>query len=77
MQEMERPDGSVFKELFTELQVKDGAAQRRRELLEKQGMTFRKLEIVDRSKYLPHEGSKEVQRRVKQILRQAAAKLPA
>jgi hypothetical protein len=72
MQEMQRPDGSIFEELFTGKQVKEGAAQRRRELLEAQGYTFKSLREVPASKYMPHQGSKEVQRRVKQILRQAA-----
>lgn len=73
MQEMQRPDGSIFQELFTEQQVKDGTAKRRRELLEGFGMTFKKLEIVDRSKYFPHQGEREIARR---LARMEAATTP-
>ena len=72
MQEMQRPDGSIFQELFTEKQVNDGTAKRRREMLEAAGMTFTKLERVDANKYMPHQGNKEVARRVKRALRDAA-----
>lgn len=72
MQEMQRPDGSLFQELFTDKQVKDGTAARRRKMLESFGMTFKRLEQVDASKYMPHQGSKEIARRVKQALRQVS-----
>lgn len=72
MQEMQRPDGSSFQELFTEQQVKDGSVAKRRELLEALGYKFTKLERVDANKYMPHQGNKEVARRVKQALRDAA-----
>lgn len=71
MQEMQRPDGSLFQELFTGEQVKDGAAERRRKLLGSFGMTFKKLEEVDASKYSPHQNSREMERRVKQMLKAA------
>lgn len=71
MQEMQRPDGSIFQELFTEQQVRDGTVARRRGLLEKAGMTFRRLERVDSSKYLPHQGEREIARRLRRMARES------
>jgi hypothetical protein len=73
MQTMERPDGSLFQELFTDKQVKDGTVARRRKLLEKAGMTFKRLERVDTSRYLPHQGEREIARRLRQMARRETA----
>lgn len=64
MQTMQRPDGSSLQEFFTRKQIDDGGAQRRRELLEAVGYTFNSLKPVG-SKYLPHQGNREIQRRLK------------
>lgn len=59
MQEMQRPDGSMLSE-----QVQNGGAERRR--------TFVSLKPVSENKYeRPHQGSKEIARRVKQMLKAA------
>lgn len=73
MQEMQRPDGLILQELFTEKQVKNGGAKRRRQLLESQGYKFKSLREVPASKYMPHQSSKEIARRVKQMLRDASS----
>lgn len=74
MQEMQRPDGSILTELFTGEQVKDGGAERRRKMLEALGYKFRALTPVEQKP--PHQGSREMARRVKQILKAAANKTP-
>lgn len=71
-QSMQRQDGTIFEELFTEEQVKDGTAQRRREQLEAFGMKFKSLEMVDADQHMPHQRNKQVQQAVKQILDTAA-----
>lgn len=68
MQTMQRLDGSILEELFTAKQVNNGGAQRRRELLEQHGYRFKSLKEVPASKYQPHQGSKEIARRVRQAL---------
>ena len=72
MQEMQYPDGSMLKELFTGDQVKNGGMQRRREMLERQGFKFIQAKpYEDRSRYNPHQGSKELARRLRQMAKQA------
>lgn len=67
MQEMQFPDGRLSREFFSDREVLDGTAKRRRKELESQGATFLRMVWVDRNKYMPHQSKKETARRVRQM----------
>lgn len=69
MQEMQRADGTLMRELFSAAQVQDGGAQRRREALERAGYRFVSLKPV---KYQPHQGAKEIARRLRRMQKAVA-----
>lgn len=72
MQEMKLSDGRLLREFFSTEEVLSGKMQRRRKQLEAQGATFVRREYwVDRSKYMPHQGKREMARRVRQMARAA------
>ena len=72
MQEMQMPSGEIVREFFTEDEVRKGKANKRRRELEKQGAKFLRFTWVGRSKYTPHQGTKECERRRRQMERQSA-----
>lgn len=72
MQEMQHPDGTISREFFTDAERTRGDMQRRRKQLGAQGYSVTRVAyIVKQGKYRPHQGTKEIARRAKQIARDA------
>jgi hypothetical protein len=69
MQEVQMPDGRLIREYFSEREVRQGKHTRRRQELEKLGGEFKRFEWVSTSKYEPHQGSRECERRRRQMAR--------
>lgn len=73
MQEMQHPDGTVSREFFSDLEMKEGKMAKRRRELQAQGFTpTRVAYILKRGKYEPHQGSGEIARRLRQMQRDEA-----
>jgi len=73
MQEMQHPDGTVSREFFSDAELKRGDMARRRKELEKQGYSITRVAyIMKKSRYMPHIGKQECERRLRQIQRAEA-----
>lgn len=72
MQEMQWPDGGLTKEFFTEKEMKAGDMDKSRKQLEALGAKLNRVAYVTESKYTPHQGSKEMARRVRQMATEAS-----
>ena len=67
MQEMNHPDGTVSREFFSELEMKAGKMEQRRKALEAQGFKYNRVAFISTNKFEPHNGSKEMARRRRQM----------
>jgi uncharacterized protein (DUF305 family) len=65
MQEMQWPDGGLTKEFFTDKEMKSGDMEKSRKQLEALGAKLNRVAYV--TKYVPHQGAKEMARRVRQM----------
>jgi hypothetical protein len=69
VQEVQMPDGRLIREFFTEDEVRQGKARRRRQELQDLGGKFLRFVWVDRSEYTPHQSTRECERRRRQMAR--------
>ena len=68
MQEMQHPDGTISREFFTDAEIRRGTMAKRRHELQAQGYSITRVAyILKPSKYLPHQGKKEMARRLRQL----------
>lgn len=65
MQEMQWPDGGLTKEFFTDAERKRGDMEKSRKQLEAMGAKLNRVAFV--TERLPHQGAKEMARRVRQM----------
>ena len=65
MQEMQWPDGGLTKEFFSDKEMKRGDMEKSRKQLEALGAKVNRVAYV--TKYQPHQGAKEMARRVRQM----------
>jgi hypothetical protein len=65
MQEMQWPDGGLTKEFFSDKEMKRGDMEKSRKQMEALGAKLNRVAYV--TKYQPHQGSKEMARRVRQM----------
>jgi hypothetical protein len=63
MMETKMPDGLILREMF---EIEETMNKRRKELEDLGGQVQRVLHVY-RSKYEPHQGKKEIQRRLKKM----------
>lgn len=73
MQEMQHPDGTVSREFFSDLELKEGKMAKRRKELQAQGYSVTRVAyIAKQGKYEPHQGPGEIGRRLRQMQRNEA-----
>lgn len=76
MQEMQHPDGTISREFFTDDEMKRGKMRERRRELQAQGYTVTRIAyIMKPSRYMPHQGSGEIARRLRQMQRDEANRI--
>lgn len=76
MQEMQHPDGTISREFFSDKELKAGRMAQRRRELQAQGYSVTRIAyIVKQGKYTPHQGPREMARRIRQMQRDGVSAL--